>query len=155
MADDPVSVPNQPSDNALAVRLTFSYRSDEIEFVAAQRVAMFVPPSDPLEDRTSRSGFWLELRDGAGGLIFRQGMHHAMARDYEVFPSDLRGEIVRQPVQERAGAFSVVIPQLHDARTLNFVASPSAVETRCEAATEIASFDMAAMMYAAEGDGEA
>ena len=85
------------------------------------------------------------------GALFRD----QTGRDYEVFPADPRGEIVRQPVHARAGAFSVVIPELHEARTLTFVASPSAVDTRWEAATEGASFDMAAMMRGAEGDSGA
>src|SRR5207248_2014184 len=69
-----------------ALRLTFAYRGERIELLEVQRVAMFVPPGDSLEDREARSGFWLELRDGGGSLLFRQAMHHPTASDREVFP---------------------------------------------------------------------
>src|SRR5205823_8240198 len=69
----------------------------------------------------ARSGFWLELRDGGGSLLFRQAMHHPTASDREVFPEYPSGEIVRIPVPERSGAFTVVIPELAEAE--NFVLS--------------------------------
>jgi hypothetical protein len=153
MTDDPASDQTPSADDPRAVRLTFSYRGDAIELLAVQRVNMFVPPSDPLEDRTPRSGFWLELRDAAGGLVFRLGMHDPIAGNYEVFPADPRGEIVRQPVQARAGAFSVVIPELSAARRLAFVATPAAVESLTRGATELVSFDMDAVMRRAGESG--
>ena len=35
-------------DDPRAIRLTFSYSGDRIELVDAQRLTMFVPPSDPI-----------------------------------------------------------------------------------------------------------
>jgi hypothetical protein len=135
------------------LRLTFAYRGEKIELVEVQRVAMFVPPGDSLEDREARSGFWLELRDSHGSLVFRQAMHHVLANDYEVFPEDPAGEIVRRPVPERSGAFTIVIPELTEAESLVFMASPSAPETRSHAAAEVARFEMAAVRRRAEARG--
>lgn len=45
MADAPAA------DEERALRLTFSYRGDDIELVDAQAVAMFVPPSVSREGR--------------------------------------------------------------------------------------------------------
>lgn len=146
MTNHPVSVQTSSADDTRAVRLTFSYLGDAIELLAVQRVTMFVPPSDPLEDDVPRSGFWLELRDATGGLMFRLGMHDPIGGSYEVFPADPRGEIVRRPMMSLAGAFSVVIPELSAARRLAFVARPPTVESLARAAAEVVSFDMTAVM---------
>ena len=131
------------ADEERALRLTFSYRGDDIELVDAQAVSMFVPPSDPLERREAVSGFWVELRDDAESILFRQDLHHPVARDYEVFPEDPHGEIVRQPVETRSGAFTLVVPEAPEATTVVLVASPSRPEERNREAVESVRFDMA------------
>ena len=132
-----------PADEERALRLTFTYRGDEIELVDAQQVAMFVPPGDARDDRSARSGFWIELRDGAEGVVFRQDLHHPVTNDHEVFPEDPYGEIVRQPVASRSGAFTLVVPEAVDAASVVLVASPARAEERNQAASEVARFDMA------------
>lgn len=133
-----------------ALRLTFAYRGEEIELVDAQPVAMFMPPGESLEAREARSGFWFELHDGGGSLLFRQAMHHPIESDYEVFPEDPAGEIVRRPAPGRSGAFTIVIPEMAEAETLILVASPSTPEARYQAAAEVARFEMAAVRRRAE-----
>ncbi len=143
------------TDEPRAVQLIFSYRGDQIALVEAHRVTMFVPPSDALEDRGPRSGFWVELCDAGGRAIFRQRMHHPITSDFEVFPLDPHDEIFRHPVKVREGAFSVAIPELRQARTLCLVASPIVAEKRCDAAKDVARFEMADVMRCAEGGGKA
>ena len=149
MADAPLA------EDERALRLTFTYRGDVIDLLDAQRLAMLVPPGDAMEEQGVRSGFWFELRDDAGGLVFRQGMHHPLASDMEVFPEDPAGEIIRQPVQERSGAFTLVIPEAAAAANLVLVASPSEPERRNLAATEVARFDMETLRRAADRYGRA
>ena len=135
-----------------AVRVTFSYRGDHIDVVDVQRVVMFVPPGDaPAHD--TQSGFWLELRDRRGDVVHRQIMDHPMSSDYEVFPADGRGPIVRQPVARREGAFTVVVPDTPDAETLALMGSAPAA-WRSGAAREMVRFDMESLLRRAEGAGE-
>ncbi|TEB05460.1 hypothetical protein Psch_02501 [Pelotomaculum schinkii] len=144
-----LSEPEEKDERAL--RLTFAYRGEEIELVVAQRVAMFVPPADSLEEREPRSGFWLELRDAAGALVFRQDLHNPIAADYEVFPENPAGEIVRLPAAAPSGTFTLVIPEPERAENLVLVASPSTPEARNQAAREVARFDMAGVRRTVEG----
>ena len=143
----------QAADDERALRLTFSYRGDDIELVDAQAVAMFVPPGDSREGREAVSGFWVELRDDAESILFRQDLHHPVAGDYEVFPEDPHGEIVRQPVQARSGAFTLVVPETPEATSVVLVASPSRPDERSQEAVESARFDMADVRRRAGGYG--
>ena len=153
MADDHLHSESATADEPRAVQLIFSYRGEDITLLEAHRVAMFVPPSDSLENAGARSGFWIELCDSTERPIFRQAMHHPIASDYEVFPADPRGEIIRQPVKAREGAFSIVIPEMPEARTLCFIGSPVVATRRCDAAKEIARFEIAEVMRRAGGGG--
>lgn len=146
MGNHQAPVPEPPEDYPLALRMTFSYHGREIELAAVQRVALWVPPSDSLDDRRDRSGFWLEFRDAAGVPVFRQDLPPTVGDDYEVFPEDPAGEIIRQPVDMRSGAFSIVVPEMSEARQLTFVGSPSAAQNRSEAARDLATFDFAELL---------
>ena len=142
-----------PGEDERALRLIFTFRGEHVELLEAQRVAMFIPVAHPPEDPGPRSGFWVELRDHSGAPVFLEVMHHPMASDWEVFPADPAGEIVRQPVQERSGAFTVVVPEREDAVDLVLMGSRPAVELRNQAATEVARFEMATLRRQAEGYG--
>ena len=130
--------PNEPR----AIRLTFSYVGNQIELTDTQRLAMFVPPGDSLEPVRERSGFWVEIRDSSEQPLFRLFMHHPIETTREVFPADPHGEIIRTPVADPRGVFSIVIPEIAEARILAFVGSPSGADPRTEAVHEIARFDL-------------
>ena len=130
------------ADDYRALRLTFTYRGEEIELVDVQEVEVFVPPGDEWEYREERSGFWVELRDDAEGVVFRQVLHHPAEAHQEVFPEDPYGEIIRQPVDSPSGAFTLILPDATQARNVVLVASPTSPERRTEVAAEVARFDM-------------
>jgi hypothetical protein len=135
--------PSSPAQNEpRAIRLTFSYVGNQIELTDTQRLAMFVPPSDSLEPEHERSGFWVEVRDADEQPLFRRFMHHPIETTREVFPADPHGEIIRTPVADPRGVFSIVIPEIAEARILALVGSPSAADRRSEAAQEMARFDL-------------
>src|SRR5688500_4251085 len=102
---------------------------------------MFVPPGESLEPVRERSGIWVEVRDGDEQPLFRLLMHHPIETSREVFPADPYDEIIRSPVAEPRGVFSVVIPDLADARILALVESPPEAD-RSIAAQEIARVDL-------------
>jgi hypothetical protein len=131
-----------PPPEPRAIRLTFAYAGDRIELTDTQRLAMFVSPSDAFEPERDRSGFWVEVRDADEQPLFRRLMHHPIETTREVFPADLHGEIIRTPVADPRGVFSVVIPEIADARILAVVGSPPEAHRRSEAAYEMARFDL-------------
>jgi hypothetical protein len=112
---------------------------------------MFVPPGDALEAGRERSGFWVEVRNADGQPLFRRLMHHPIETTREVFPADPYGEIIRTPVADPRGVFSIVIPEIAGARVLALVGSPSEAGRRGEAAQELARFDLTRI--ADEDDG--
>ena len=97
-----------------------------------------------------QSGFWVEVRDADEQPLFRQLMHHPIETTREVFPADPHGEIIRMPVDDPRGVFSIVIPEIAGARILALIGSPSEAGRRSEAAQEMARFDLTGI--AAGGD---
>ena len=131
-----------------AVRLTFRYTDDTVELADVQAVVQRVPPGGYLEDRRDTSGFWLELRDDAGAPVFREDLPPTLGEGYEVFPEDPEGEIVRS-VGGRSGAFTLVVPDMTEARQVALVGSPQTARRR-QAAADLATFDFAEVRRRAE-----
>jgi hypothetical protein len=125
-----------------AIRLTFAYKGNTIELTEADRVAMKVPPTDPLEGGQPATGFWFDLRGGAGRPLFRRFMHDPIAPDREIFPEP-GGEFMRQPIASPEGVFTIVIPEIADMETLTFHGSRAAgPERRLYPSEELARFDL-------------
>jgi hypothetical protein len=144
--------PDSPGSQSRALRLTFSYRGESVELADAQRVEMVVPPGDP-PAAEPQGGFWIELRDASGTVLYRRVMHNPIASDYEVFPRDPGGAIVRQPVPLRQGAFNVVVPELREADTLSLMTNAPPGQPAARTASEIARFSMSTVMARADRRG--
>src|SRR3954468_9442737 len=121
--DPPESIYRKDNQLPRAIRLTFSYVGSRIELISAEQLTKLVPPSDPIRQVSERSGFWFELRGRDEEPIYRQVMRHPIQIDHEVFPEDPAGEIVREPVKDPKGVFSIVIPEISEARTVSLVGS--------------------------------
>jgi hypothetical protein len=93
-----------------AMRLTFSYRGDEVKLISAQPVEMTVPPSDPLKGYGKQKGFWAELKSDKDKTLYRRVMHNPTRNDAEVFSNDPEQGISREPAPKRTGVFVVVVP---------------------------------------------
>jgi hypothetical protein len=132
-----------------AIRLTFRYTDNTIELADVQQVIQWVPPSEYLDDRQDRSGYWFELRDGAGALLFREDLPPTLGEDYEIFPEDPAGEIVRRPGTGGIHTFTIVVPEMTQAQQLALVGSPVSAERRSEAAADLATFDFAEVRHRA------
>jgi hypothetical protein len=92
------------------MRLTFSYKGDEVKLIAQQPVEMTVPPSDTLKGYGSHKGFWAELKSDKDKTIYRRVMHNPTRNDAEVFSDDPNQGISREPAPKRTGVFVVVVP---------------------------------------------
>ena len=108
-----------------AVRLILRYEGADVSLVSRQRVAMLVPPSEPLDvSLQERSGFWLEVRDKAGNALYRRLVHEPIRNDVEVFSDDPERSVARVPVERPSGVFSVVLPVPEDADHVALIGTP-------------------------------
>ena len=93
-----------------AVRLTFSYRGDQVKLLSQQPVAMTVPPSDAVKNYEQQKGFWAEVKSEQDKTLFRRVLHNPTRNDAEVFSDDPEQSISREPAPKRKGVFVVVVP---------------------------------------------
>ena len=105
--------PNPPQ----ALRLTLSYEGTQIRIAGSERIAMIVPAPLATPPERGQSGYWFEIRDDAGHIVYHRPLHQPIAIDAEAFSSDRAQSITRVPVTARAGQFTVLIPDVPDART--------------------------------------
>ena len=124
-----------------AVRLTFSYNGDKMELLSRQEVDMLVPPTDPISEPKSRHGFWFEVKDDKGKTLYRKVQHDPVRSDVEVFSNDPKQPLMRVPVKEPKGIFSVVLPAAGAEHEVAFMRSaPPQGKKAATAAKEFARF---------------
>lgn len=128
------------------LRLTFSYRGQEIELVSTQAVDMKVPPADALRWDERSSGFWVVLRDDGGQPLYRRITADPIRTSVEFPSGDPKRPLARQNVASPEGVFVVLVPDLPQARSVALFSSSGAggdAQARTAvAAREIASFDL-------------
>lgn len=111
---------------ARSLRLSFRFEQGAITLFDRREVGMRSLPSNGLEtwEPGTRSGSWVEVRDGRGVVLYRRGMQHPMIRRSEAFADDGTAS-VRLWAPPR-GAFTVVVPTSRDG--VDVVVFASAVE---------------------------
>jgi hypothetical protein len=127
-----------------ALRLGFTYQGGRVRLSSRQRVEVTTPPSDPTTGYGGESGFWYELRDADGRVLYRRVAESPIRFTVEVPVDDDLGasELARVPVPEPEGVFTLLVPDLEEARTLALVSSPLDPSVT-DAATDLATFDLA------------
>jgi hypothetical protein len=130
-----------------SLRLTFRYDGPNVELVAAKRVAMTPPPSDPLGKQEPRSGFCLELSTQRGRVLYRRFGINPIPTSVEAPSDDPERPFQRATVQAPSGEFDVVVPELEDAVRLELmgdvaVEGEEAFAAAARPAERIASVDL-------------
>jgi hypothetical protein len=117
------------AESPTAVRLTFSYKGDDVRLVSQQPVNMTVPPSDSLKGYKKHKGFWAELKGAQDQTLYRRVLHNPTRNDAEVFSDDPEQSISRAPAPKRTGVFVVVVPATEAGHelTLSRSAGPPAI----------------------------
>jgi len=106
---------DEPEEFTGAFRLVLEYEGDDIRLVSKSRIEKALPPGDPSTDLSGFQGTWSELRDSSGTTLDRRVLVNALPSDMEVFPEQLGEEIRREPLERRAGVFTLLVPELADA----------------------------------------
>ena len=121
----PVGIDAKP---AYTLRVTFAYRGEKIELAGSRRVRMIAPPPVAAAPEKGQSGYWFEVRDAAGKLLFHRAVHNPVRVDVEVFANDRKQSITRVPIAEPHGEFEVLVPDLPAAASFVLHGPPANVE---------------------------
>ena len=122
--------PHDPDAGASArgrprtLRLTLAYAGEEVRPAAARVVAMIAPGGSVAPAREGQAGFWIEVHDTAGQLVFQRTLVNPMPQDVESF--DPRGGITRHARPLARGTFEVLLPDLPEAATFTLWGSVTA-----------------------------
>ena len=107
------------------LRITFVHDGPKLEIKRVERVAMRSPGSlSP--PAGNKAGYWLEIRDRNGTLIYHRPIHDPMRRDIESFGEAPGAPMRRHPSAATQGEFDVLVPDLPDAATFRLHGPPSA-----------------------------
>jgi hypothetical protein len=101
-----------------AWRLTFAYQGGEVHLERKEKLTMVAPGSDPTEGYQGQTGYWVELRDAAGNVLYRVILHNPMPQYVEVHEKG--GVHTHAAVRQRRGTFSVIVPALPQATAISF-----------------------------------
>ncbi len=119
--------PSRPAPYTL--RLTFAYDQDQIRLIRSQRVEMIAPPSVTPPPQANQAGYWFEVRDSNGNLIYHRVIHDPIRTDLEVFSDDPTQSITRIPNPNPRGEFTLLVPDLPAANSFTFHGVPPQAKT--------------------------
>ena len=95
-----------------SLRVTLSLVSGKVNVLKATRVAMkaLAPPPSPPPKKGS--GFWFEIRDKDGKLLYYRPLPHGDPDTIEVFDDPEVGTIRRVPVRNPERKIDLIIPDI-------------------------------------------
>jgi hypothetical protein len=123
-----------------SLRLSFEYDRQEVRLIARQRVDVTRPPGVSHAIPRGQAGFWIEVRDSRGRVLYQQVLRNPIRYEIELpGPRETkRGSWFK--IEHPRGAFDLLVPDLPEGRTL--VLFGSAPGARAKAATELARFSL-------------
>jgi hypothetical protein len=134
---------NQPEIPNRAIRLTFSYEGGRIELKSRKALITRTPPSASFTVHERESGFWFQVQDANGNLIYRKVMDDPIKFDIEtISDQDPERPFTRIPVSKPQGIFFILVPLFHEAQTIHIFSSPFEPERRNEPAKKIMTFGL-------------
>lgn len=127
-----------------ALRLTFAWQGAQVRLVGSERVAMIAPGSLTSPPDPGQTGYWFDVQDAAGRVIYRRPLHKPIRTDVEAFSPDTRPSIARVPVAPSEGRFTLLIPDTSDAQSFA-LHGPTDPARADEPARELVRFDVDAL----------
>lgn len=127
------------------LRLTFRAAEGAVQLVSHERLEMICPPSVGVRPEAGKnSGFWMEVRDASGRVLFHRLLHSPLADFVEVYSPD--GTIRREFKPVKESVFEVILPDDDDARSIvlmgEYLNPAEANEQRGKRAKKLAQFDI-------------
>ncbi|HEX6794045.1 MAG TPA: hypothetical protein VF304_09360 [Casimicrobiaceae bacterium] len=134
-------------DSSYALRLTFAWRGTQISLVGGERVAMIVPASAPEPQDADTTGYSFALLDSNGNVVYRRPLHRPLRIDSEAYAPGRGRSIERVPLAASEGQFTVLVPDLTDARTFR-LSGPADPTRPADRSTELIRLDVDALRKA-------
>lgn len=129
--------PQQTPDHTHSLRLTFAYSPRDIRLVRTDRVAMITPGIATPPPTGDQAGYWIEVRDANGNLLYHRPLHNPLRRDVEAF-GDAPGEpMYQRDTSVTEGEFEVLVPDLPHAATFQLHGTPPDAESPNAASQEL------------------
>jgi hypothetical protein len=124
-------------------RLTFEYDGDQIKLVSDRTVTMIVPPAKPpAAATTGHAALSLLVRDAANRPLATVTHESPFTHDAEVFAPPHEGTLRRVPVERPKGAFTILVPDHPEARTIELIGRPLQPESHAEPARSLGTFPL-------------
>jgi hypothetical protein len=125
--------------------LTFQVGNGEARLLSHERLNMICPPSVGERPQAGRSGgFWMELRDSGGRVLFHRLLSSTLAGSVEVHSPD--GSIRREFGSAEDTIVEVLLPDEPDATSVvlmgDYLDARIATAGRAAGARELARFDV-------------
>lgn len=105
----------QPLTYSHALRVTLSFASGRISELKATRIAMRVPATLETPPPENGAGYWFEVRDAGGRLLYCRPLPHGDPGSIEVFDDPEGGGIRRVPVARRETKVDLLVPDFPEA----------------------------------------
>jgi hypothetical protein len=105
----------RPIDYEHVLRVTIAYDGDRLSIARVTRVAMRAPAPATPPPHEHQAGYWLELRDAHGSVLYHRPLYDPLRRDVEVFGDKPGDPIRRVPARHDRGEFDVLLPELPQA----------------------------------------
>lgn len=137
--DNETQSPKQPN---CSLRLTFSYEGSDVRLVSMKSIEMLSPPSDPIQTKKGQAGFWYELRDDRGRTLYRRVIQNPIKFSVEVRSNNPKRPLEWQKVNEPRGTFTLIAPDLAEAKTIELISSPLEPEGMLKPAGELTRFKL-------------
>lgn len=104
-----------PYTHSLRVTLSLSLKDGKVQLLQAVRVPMRALASPPSPPAKEGSGFWFELRDAHGKVLYHRPLPDPDFASVEVFDDPKSGSIRRVPTKRSETKLDLILPDLPQA----------------------------------------
>jgi hypothetical protein len=113
-----VHIASTPIPYTHSLRVLFSLANGEVTVLKVTRVAMRALAPPPAPPQENSSGFWFEVRDKEGKLLYHRPFPHGDLDSVEVFDDPEGGTIRRVPVKDSERKVELIVPDIPGAAEL-------------------------------------
>jgi hypothetical protein len=130
----------QAARSSRTLRLTFGYEGSTVRLVSLMSVEMITPPASLTPIHEGQSGFWYELRDQTGRVLYQRPLHNPIRVEAEVFPENQTEPIRHVALRDPRGTFDLLVPDIAEGDSVVLFSSPLKPEDSAAPARELARF---------------
>jgi hypothetical protein len=128
MQEGPLNDLNGVGPSPRTLRMYFVYEGDRVDLVDLERVEMMPDPSEHFGDQ-EQAGFWYELQDAEGCVLYRRVVESPLRSALEVPTGDPEQPLAWQEMDTPGGEFVLFAPHIDEAESIVFFSSPLSPQT--------------------------